>query len=70
MEGSKVTKYRSDVGKLLFVAEELASLMRKPPKAGWRYLRHVVSSNLLGAKNEGILLECGPKGRSMLHASN
>ena len=75
MEESEVTRFRSAVGKLLYIAPDrpdiqfvsqgLAALMQRPTKAGWKYMKHV-SSYLLGTIGEGILLEQGPKGRSML----
>ena len=43
--------------------------MQQPTKAGWRYVKHV-SSYLFGTRDEGILLEAGPKGRSVLNINN
>ena len=78
MADEDVTKYRSAVGKILyiapdrpdiqFVAQGLASLMQKPTKKAWRAMQHV-SSYLLGTIDEGILLEHGPKGRSVLNVN-
>lgn len=71
-----MTKFRSCIGKLpyiapdrpdvQFVAQGLASLMQQPTKAGWCYVKHV-SSYLFGTRDEGIFLESGPKGRSVLN---
>ena len=75
----EVTRFGSCIGKLLyiapdrpdvqFVAQGLASLMQQPTKTGWRYVKRV-SSYLFGTRDEGILLESGPKGRSVLHIDN
>ena len=79
MEENEVTRFRSAVGKLLYIAPDrpdiqfvsqgLAALMQRPTKAGWKYMKRV-SSYLLGTIGEGILLEQGPKGRSMLYVDS
>ena len=79
MNHEDITKYRSAVGKLLYIAPDrpdiqyvaqgLASLMSCPTKKGWRAMQHV-SSYLLGAMNEGILFEHGAKGRCMLNTDD
>ena len=76
MKHEDITKYRSCVGKLLYispdrpdvqyVAQGLAGFMQQPTKKSWQAMQHV-SSYLLGTMNEGILFEHGPKGRSMLN---
>ena len=76
MPSSEVTKYRSRIGELLYIAPDrpdvqfvskgLASFMQVPTKKAWQHLKHV-SSYLHGAKHEGILLQVGAKGKSMLN---
>ena len=79
MNVEDITKYRSAVGKLLYIAPDwpdvqyvaqgLASLMSCPTKKGWRAMQHV-SSYLLGTMNEGILFEHGAKGRCVLNTDD
>ena len=79
MNPEDITKYRSAVGKLLYIAPDrpdiqyvaqgLASLMSCSTKKGWRAMQHV-SSYLLGTMNEGILFEHGAKGRCVLNTDD
>ena len=79
MPSSEVTKYRSCIGKLLyigpdrpdvqFVSQGLASFIQVPTRKAWQYLKHV-SSYLLGTKNEGILLQVGARGKSVLNTDD
>ncbi|CAK9116129.1 unnamed protein product, partial [Durusdinium trenchii] len=80
MKYEDITKYRSCVGKLLYispdrpdvqyVAQGLAGFMQQPTKKSWQAMQHV-SSYLLGTMDEGLLFEHGPehgpRGRSMLN---
>ena len=76
MKYEDITKYRSCVGKLLYispdrpdaqyVAQGLAGFMQQPTKKSWQAMQHV-SSYLLGTMDEGLLFEHPPRGRSMLN---
>ena len=71
-------KYRSVVGKLLYLAPDrpdiqyvtqgLSSFMKSPTKKAWQFAVHLVSY-LMGTMDEGILLEAAHIGRSMMNVT-